>query len=273
MQKYTYHCHTNSLGIFDGNNSADEMISRAEELGFAEIGISNHMICHPSIGYINKMQNMYFRDYKVAEDIYKRTVDDIRTASLKHKIKVWVGFEVDYFHDSEWCRFFERLKNKLEADYYIGSSHFIYNHNYNNILKIAYLKHNPEYIDDEMRREGLQMHWENIKNCAASGYFDFIAHMDQIKSKGFCGGSEWDDAKYKVIEALAAGKTGFELSTKGLRKNDEMYPAAWIVKELNKRDVPVVISDDAHRIEQIGENFAIAESLLEELHYQNRFKL
>lgn len=273
MQTYTYHCHTNTLGIYDGNNSADEMISRAEELGFTEIGISNHLICHPNIGYVDRLQNMYFKDYKAAEEIFKRTVDEIRTASLKHKIKVWVGFEVDYFHEPEWCRFFELLRNNLCADYFIGSSHFIYNHNYSNIMANAYLKRHPEYLDAEIRREGLQMHWENIKNCAASGYFDFIAHLDQIKNKGFCGGPEWDDAKYKVIEALAASGTGFEVNTKGLRSDDGIYPSAWIIKELNKRNVPVVISDDAHRIEQIGENFAVAESLLEELHYQNRFKL
>lgn len=273
MQKYTYHCHTNTLGIYDGCNSADEMISQAESLGFTEIGISNHMICHPKIGYINKIQSMYFRDYKEAEDVYKRTVEEIRTASLKYKIKVWVGFEVDYFHDAERCRFFEHLKNTLGADYYIGSSHFIYNRDYTNILKIAYLKHHPEFIDEDMRRDGLIMHWSNIKNCVASGYFDFIAHMDQIKSKGFCGDSEWEDKKYEVIEALSKGKTGVELSTKGLRKGDEMYPAEWIVKELNKHNVPIVISDDAHQIEQLGYKFDTAESLLEKLDYKNRFKL
>ena len=34
MQKYTYHSHTSALNKYDGRNSAIEMISRAEELGF-----------------------------------------------------------------------------------------------------------------------------------------------------------------------------------------------------------------------------------------------
>lgn len=273
MQDYTYHCHTNSLGIYDGTNSADEMISRAEELGFSEIGISNHLICHPSIGYINKLQNMYFRDYNTVEDLYKRTVDDVRAAAVKHKIKVWVGFEVDYFNDPEWLRFFERLRGRLDADYYIGSSHFIYNNDFSNIQKISYINKHPELLDDDIRVNGPKNHWKNIVAAINSGWFTFIAHLDQIVSKGVCLEPEWDEWKYRAVEALGKSKTGFELSTKGLRKGNEFFPVSWMVKELNRRNVPVVISDDAHSVAQLGENFTKAEDFLSSINYQNRLRL
>ena len=48
MQKFSYHTHTNILG-FDGKNTAEEMIKKAEEIGFEEIGISNHFIYHPNL--------------------------------------------------------------------------------------------------------------------------------------------------------------------------------------------------------------------------------
>lgn len=45
MQKFSYHTHTNSFGVYDGHNSAAEMIAAAEAAGYTELGISNHLIC------------------------------------------------------------------------------------------------------------------------------------------------------------------------------------------------------------------------------------
>ncbi len=272
MQLFSYHTHTNSLGIFDGINTADEMISRAEELGFQEIGISNHLICNPGICEIDKMQSMYFRNYAQAEQIYKQVIDEIRKTALRHKIKVYVGFEVDYFDNKEWLDFFDRMRKSLDVDYYIGASHFIYNNNFSKILKISYLKRRPDLLDDEIIKKGLENHWKNLVAAIKNGWFSFMAHIDQITSKGFCQTSEWDAAKWSVIEALAESRTGFELSTKGLRKTNHFFPENWIVEELNKRKVPVVISDDAHSVAQLGENFDKAEVFLSEINYVNRLK-
>lgn len=273
MQDFTYHCHTNSLKIFDGRNSADQMITRAEELGFKEIGISNHLICHPCISEVDKVQAMFFREYHQVEDIYKRNIEDIHNAAAKHKIKVWVGFEVDYFNDPEWLRFFEKLRSKLEVDYYIGSSHLIYSTDYKTILKIKYLNTRPDLLNDDIVQNGLRNHWKNIISSVKSGYFTFMAHIDQIRDKGFCISSEWDELKIELIETLAKYKTPYELSTKGLRKGNDFYPSRWFVEQLCQRQVPVLISDDAHTIQDLGDNFALAESLLDSLKYPVRFHL
>lgn len=55
VQNFTYHSHNNSQGIFDGSNSAEEMIGKAEELGFEAIGVSNHLCLHPNMPLANKM--------------------------------------------------------------------------------------------------------------------------------------------------------------------------------------------------------------------------
>lgn len=272
MQNYTYHSHTNSLGIFDGADSADKMIGRAEELGFCEIGISNHLICHPGLCEIDKMQAMYFRDYQQAENIYKKAIDDIREAAAKHKIKVYVGFEVDYFNDKDWLNFFERVRKSLDVDYYIGASHFIYNNDFSKILKISYLKKHPDLLDEEILSSGLTNHWRNLIAAIKSGWFTFMAHIDQITAKGFCTDTIWDDLKWQIIETFASSKTGCELSTKGLRQTKDFFPATWIVKELNKHNVPLIISDDAHSVSQLGENFNKAETFLAEINYRNRIK-
>ena len=46
MQNFSYHTHT----VFsDGHNTIEEMLDRAEELGWREIGISDHLIVHKNI--------------------------------------------------------------------------------------------------------------------------------------------------------------------------------------------------------------------------------
>lgn len=53
MQNFSYHTHTN---ISDGKNTIEEMVAKAVDLGWKEIGISNHLIVHKDIklstGYI-----------------------------------------------------------------------------------------------------------------------------------------------------------------------------------------------------------------------------
>lgn len=40
---------------------------------------------------------MFHNDYGEALDIYKRTIDEIHRIAANSKIKVYAGFEVDFF--------------------------------------------------------------------------------------------------------------------------------------------------------------------------------
>lgn len=59
MQNFTYHTHNNELH-FDGHHSAEEMIAAAEAKGFAEIGVSNHLICHKNLSNMPNYEPMFF---------------------------------------------------------------------------------------------------------------------------------------------------------------------------------------------------------------------
>ena len=57
----------------------------------------------------------------------------------------------------------------------------------------------------------------------------------------------------------------------GYNRIDMQHPTTWMLEELNKRGVPVIISDDAHDVSMLGQHFERAEKLLSELGYSNRF--
>ena len=90
MQKFTLHCHTNALGIFDGQNTAEEMISQAEKLGFEAIGISNHLCWHPNMQHSHPM---FMNDEQKTVTMFKSILEETRTAAAKHKITVYNGLK------------------------------------------------------------------------------------------------------------------------------------------------------------------------------------
>ncbi len=77
-----------------------------------------------------------------------------------------------------------------------------------------------------------------------------------------------------MTAALAKSAVGTELSSKGIRKQGYFYPEENWLKQIIEADIPLVISDDAHRIEELGFEFDKAEALLQQLgcHKRWRFK-
>lgn len=266
MQKFSYHTHTNSFGLFDGRNSAKEMIKKAEEIGYVELGISNHICCHHNYPQFSPM---FFNDYRQAEDVYKRVTEEIRTEALSSKIKIYVGFEVDYFPDLIWQRHFEKMIEHLQPDYLIGSTHTLCESDFGKIYNL----YDKNKLAAEKIKELLPNYWRNVVATIQSGYFDIIGHIDLLKIFGLCRGPEWRESKQMVIEALASAKQVYELNTSGWRKAGEQHPERWMLEELNRRNIPVVISDDAHSTEMLAQYFTEAETLLESLSYKNRWSM
>ncbi len=269
MQNYTYHSHNNSQGVFDGRCSAEEMIAKAEEIGFEAIGVSNHLCVHPNM---TKTHRMFFSDFDKALDIYKKSYAEIDEAAARHKIKVLKGFEVDYFPSARWRDWFEKIIRQLDYDYLIGATHFICSADEQRICNIFHLNTLPPISPEEFD-EMLHGYWNNVLGAINSGYFNFIAHFDYCTQFNLCNDETWDDVKWQVIEALSARRLPFEINTGGFDKIGRPFPEWRWTTELLKRNVPIVLSCDSHMPEQIGRHFAEAEDFLRRQGSVNRLKL
>ncbi len=271
MQKFSYHSHTNFAGIFDGRNTAEEMISAAEAFGFEEFGISNHFIYHPTIAKIPFIHPQMFGDLNKLIDVYKRNYEDIDAAAEHHKIKVLKGMEVDFFPSAEWRNSFEKAIKELKPDYIIGATHFIRSADESFMCNIYHLNNLPESITAEEKEELLRNYWLNTESSIKSGYFDFIAHFDYCCQFDLCITEPWNEYKYKVVEALSSTGTACEVNTNGLRRIGRPYPDWWLVEKMIKQDIPLLISDDSHFANHVGSYFAEVEEKLSELGCKNRF--
>lgn len=270
MQKFTYHTHNNNFGIFDGLSSAEEMIVQAESMGFDTIGVSNHLIWHPEMN--TDRETMFFSDLNKVIDVHKRNLETIREIGSKHKIRVLVGAEADFFPSAEWRKGFEKIIKAVDYDYLIATNHFIVSSDEKFICNLYHIKYLPEDFSPKLMQEAINNHWKNICESIRSGYYKFLAHPDYCIIK-IPDKPEYDEFRWNIIETLDKCHFPFEVNTSGYNRINEQHPNTWMLRELCKRKVPVLISDDAHHTSQIGQHFERAEKLLADLNCQNRFSM
>jgi len=269
IQNFSYHTHTNTFGKFDGQNSIKEMIDRAKALGWSHMGISNHLIVHPEF---KTPRRSVFVDYHQATEMYKRLIDEIRVAADKENFPVLVGFEVDYFRDPVWEKWFEHVVLNLGADYLIGSTH-VWGQDETGFLFLE-LKNNAKSYTPEDIRANMGFYFDTQKALVESGYFTFLAHMDVQRRYQVEDGNLFQEQKHAIIEKIIKAKLPVEVNTSGLARGmAEPHPSIWILKELQKANIPVVLSDDAHHIDHLGRGFEQAEDILKNLNYTPRFSL
>lgn len=267
-QKFSLHTHNNAFGIFDGKSSPEDMVRKAEELGLETLGISNHFIWHPNM---QRVHDMFFVDYNKALDVFKRNIEIIKELRAKSKINILAGFEVDFFPSVEWRKGFERMLKELEYDYLIGSTHFMRTADESYLCNIYHMNKLPQGTTFEQIDEYMKGYWENTIEAIKSGYFDFMAHLDYCTIFNLCTSEKWNEYKWRVIEALDKNHQAYELNTSGYRRIERPHPDYWMIEELNKRNVPILISDDAHGAEHLCNGFDKAESYLESINYTNRW--
>lgn len=263
MQNFSLHAHSKTV-VFDADNSVLEMAIEAEKKGFEVFGISNHLHVHPNVPQNNTMS---FRNPAEAIVWYQRVVDEIREAAAKVSIPLLIGFEVDFYPSVSWRNTFEKILKKIPHDYLIGATHVLRTPDESVIYGMHY---EPNLAD--LGEDIWLSYFENVEACIKSGYFDWIAHIDLPKQffPGFV--ERYFDRFCHLADVLEKHKTAVELNTGGLRRKfiGELYPAPSIIDELKKRKVKLLISDDSHRLKDVGAHFKEAEEILE--NYPYRFK-
>ena len=260
-QKFTLHTHTD---LFDGKNTAQEMISAARDCGMTAIGISNHFIMHPDIENTKSFaaaqqrgySDMCMNDFDKLIDIFSRHYDELRQMATRHSIRILCGLEVDFFNTAEWHSGFARAIKALRPDYIIGSGHFI---EYGGTLCNV---HDMANADPETSDKMLQVYWTKIQQVAQSGLFDWLAHLDLPKKRGLGMDEKWCDIEAQTIQTIADANARIEINTKGFGLPcAEPYPSKRILQHVAQYNIPVLLSDDAHSVDQIGGHFDAAAQL------------
>ncbi len=260
-----YHLHLRSDDVdataaehFTAAN-AERYREAARERGIAELGVSEHVYRFEQALELwrHPFWERYARDDLDDYCGFVREATDLR-----------LGLEVDFIPGAE-----DRTANLLAArdfDYVVGSVHFI--------------REGAVDMDDygvwgsgRSAEEIWRRYFQMVGESAASGLFDIIAHPDLVKYFGpptpgrpSSGRPlpEGDLRRYyePAVEMIAEAGVAVEVSTAGLRKPaGEIYPAPALLAMCVEAGIPVALSSDAHRPQDVGADYDRALELLEQM--------
>ena len=245
-----YHTHTPLCRHAQGEPSA--YAARANEIGLAEIGFSDH----------SPMEDDDFDDWRMKLSEFPDYIAGVEQARRDHpNTIIKLGLEVDYLEGGD--RWIGELAAMADYDYLIGSVHYI---------APGWDLDNPRWIgrwkDAASVTEIWDAYWRIYTRCIASGHFDILAHPDLPKKFGFRPPGSLTHYYEAAVAAAADAGVCFEINTAGLRKEvAEMYPSREFLTLAYSADIPIVISSDAHAPQEVGADFELAAELARSVGY------
>jgi len=99
-------------------------------------------------------------------------------------------------------------------------------------------------------------YFRRVREMAASGLVDCLAHLDLVKIHGHRPRAPVTELVDETLELIRTRKLAIELSTAGWRKPvNELYPSDEIITLAIGKKIPFTIASDAHSWAQLGENY------------------
>ncbi len=216
-----------------------EYARRAVELGFKEIGFSDH----------SPMRQDNFDEWRMNFDRLGEYVDKVRQAQKDFpRLTIRLAMEVDYLPgQEEWIR---ALATLHPWDYFIGSVHYVSD---------SWAVDSPSQLSEWKNRdvwEVWSIYFERLTMAAETGLFEIIGHADLPKKFGHKPDRDCTPLYEKFLNAAKKHNCALDVNTAGLRKDcKEIYPNRQLLELAFKKGVPITFGSDAHAPEEVGMNF------------------
>lgn len=178
-------------------------------------------------------------------------IDRLREGNPDLRIRAGVELDNDPIRSEAGRKWIEQHWNKL--DFVLGSVHFL---------------DRPDQMFDTVPAGAEQFdgrdidaiyanYFRRVREIAATGLVDCLAHVDLIKIHGHRPNAEIDAIVSETLDFIRSRDLAIELSTAGWRKPvNELYPADRIIELATEKGVPFTTASDAHSHVQLAENFA-----------------
>ena len=228
----------------------------ADERGIEELGVSEHIYrFHQAL----ELWRHPFWERYAHDDL------DDYCNFVREQTDLRLGIEMDFVPGAE-----DRTAALLDArdfDYVVGSVHFISDGAVDMEPFTVWDPRDPRRSPEAVWTR----YFETVAASAASGLFDIIAHPDLVKYFGAAQPERIParDLRFfyePAVEAFADAGVAVEVSTAGWRKPAaEIYPAPAFLEMCVEAGVPVALSSDAHRPQDVGADYDRALELLADL--------
>jgi histidinol-phosphatase (PHP family) len=179
-------------------------------------------------------------------------INRLRERNPDLRIRAGVELDNDPIHSAAGRNWIEKHWDKL--DFVLGSVHFL---------------DRPDQMFDSVPDGAAQFEGRNIdavyvdyfrrvREMAATGLVDCLAHLDLIKIHGHRPGGEIGSLVNETLDFVRARHLTIELSTGGWRKPvNELYPSDRIIGLAIEKGIPFTTASDAHSHAQLGDKFPL----------------
>lgn len=234
-----YHIHTSRCGHARGE--MHEYAESAIERGLTEIGFADHL---PLVVQWDPQLTM------AEKDLPEYVESVLKLRERYPEIAIRLGIEADYLEGREDDT--RALLDRYEWDYVLGSVHMINQWEFDDSRTVELWE--TQNIDAVYRN-----YYRLLRRSAESGLFDIIAHCDLVKKFGHRPQANMREEIEQTAQVFQACGVAIEINTSGRHKPvQEMYPSSWIQEIFARREIPLVISSDAHAPEEVGRDFDLA---------------
>ena len=143
-------------------------------------------------------------------------------------------------------------RNWERLDFVLGSIHYLNRAD----QMFDTLPAGAEQFSDRPISEIYADYFRRVREIAATGLIDCLAHLDLVKIHGHRPEIAIEGLIEETLEVVRTHDLAIELSTAGLRKPvNEVYPSDEIIKLAQKKGIAFTIASDAHSWAQLGDGY------------------
>jgi histidinol-phosphatase (PHP family) len=184
------------------------------------------------------------------EGVDFEVIRQLRGANPDVQIRAGIELDNDPVHGSAGRKWVEQHWDEL--DFVLGSVHFL---------------DRPDQMFDTVPDGAAQFdgraiddvyadYFKRVREMAASGLVDCLAHVDLVKIHGHRPSGDVCALAAETFAFIAERGLAIELSTAGWRKPvDELYPSDDLIALARAQGIPFTTASDAHSHVQLAENY------------------
>lgn len=255
MTGYNFHTHT---FYSDGRDTPEAFVKQALALDMTALGFSDHS----PLPFKNK--------FSIKASELQNYANKVRNLAehYRDQIEIYLSIEIDFIPGIS--DHFEALQQQVEFDYLIGSVHLVGKEQHDNLWFIdgpdvaVFDAGLHEFFDGDIRK-AVKAFYHQTNEMIEKQTFDVIGHWDKIKmhnqNRFFTEQEQWyRQLAMETLSLIAAKGLIAEVNTRGLykKRSDSLYPSQWLLEEMFRQGIPVIISSDAHQPNELQLEFDTA---------------
>jgi histidinol-phosphatase (PHP family) len=197
---------------------------------------------------------------------HDRYLDEIDLAAfqeareISRDVELRLGIEIDFVPGAE--ERMDRDATALPYDYIIGSVHRVDDEEIDRATNQGIYNRYETY-------DLYAAYYANVRKAALSGRFEVLGHPDLIKIFRRFPERDITPILEETAEAVAESGIVVDVNAAGLRKPvGEVYPAADFLKMFYRREVPIILSSDAHAPNEVAMGYDTSLALVHDIGYR-----